>query len=180
MYYWRSEKHTAGGEDQEHQEHPCASDDQRRAPTSSLNQVDTNGRHAKVDTVQDHLSDEAVVDTGGLENNGSIVKKVVGSSELLKHLEKNPESNAVAHPWSEEHVVPFPDGTTLAGFGTQLSLDFLELHVDSVVIRRGTIDFLHRSLRLFSTSLAIGITRSLRESKNSKAKNGGEDPAKTD
>ena len=61
-------------EDEEAHEHPQASSDQCGSSSESFNDVETRECHAKVDSSQDHRSDERVFNTDGLEDGSSIVE----------------------------------------------------------------------------------------------------------
>jgi hypothetical protein len=67
-----------GRETQEHDEHPSGSDDEAFAAAEGFHEVDTQGCHAEVDAVQDHLGNKGVVYAGGLEDYGAVVWMMLG------------------------------------------------------------------------------------------------------
>ena len=143
------------GEDQEADEHPGGPCDEGLAAAVVLDDVEAVERSAKVDTIQNHLCDEAVVDAGGLEDDRPVVEEVIGAGELLEHLEGDAERNSVTHARSGEHPVPFREHVATGFFGEELGFDLLHFHVDSVVVGWGAVDFQHclSGLVLFSVTV---------------------------
>ena len=54
-----------------------------------LDNIETVESCAKVDAVEDHLRDECIVDAGCLEDDCPIVKEVIGTGQLLQHLQSH-------------------------------------------------------------------------------------------
>lgn len=65
--------------DQEHDEHPRAANDQRLSATVVLDDIKAIKGRAEVDAVQNHLSDERVVDARALEDDSAVVEEVIGT-----------------------------------------------------------------------------------------------------
>ena len=106
-----------GGKDEKHQEHPSGAYHQRSTAAIVLDDVETVECGAEVDTVENHLSNERIVDSSSLENYSSVVEEVVGTGELLEHLKTHSERDSVGHLWSPEHAVPFLEGGALRCLG---------------------------------------------------------------
>lgn len=87
-----------------------------------LDNIKTIERRAEVDAVQNHLCHKGVVDAGALEDNRSVVEKVVRActllaspvasrpvkptSKLLEHLDQDTKHDAISHLGGREHVNP--------------------------------------------------------------------------
>lgn len=72
------------GKDEKHHEHPCTANNQRLAAAVVLDNVETVERCSEVDAIQNHLSDEGIIDAGTLEDNGSVVLKSISGAFSLE------------------------------------------------------------------------------------------------
>lgn len=68
--------------------HANSAEEQKRATTPSLNEVETRNSRGDVDGRSDHRDGERVRDAGTLEERGAVVEDEVDTSELLKSLEE--------------------------------------------------------------------------------------------
>ena len=145
-----------------------------------LDDVEAVECRAEVDAVKDHLGDVAVVDARRFEDDGSIVEEVVGSGQLLEHLKKHAERDAVTHAWCVEHIVPFCERIAFVALSGELGLDLFELHGDAKVIWACAVDFCHGGFSLVGAAFAVGVSGCFREEKYAAAEDGGEDKTKAD
>jgi hypothetical protein len=104
-----------GREDHEADEHPDAAGDQRLTSAVVFDNVEAVEGGPEVDAVQDHLRYEAIFNTHGFEDDSAIVEEVIGARELLEHLQRHAQCDAVAHARRIKHRVPLGDGGGLFG-----------------------------------------------------------------
>lgn len=171
---------TNRGKDHEADEHPKRAGDERLAASVVLHDVETDEGGAKIDGVENDLRDEGV-DVDGGEDGGSVVEEVVGTSELLGHLEQASKDNTVSHARCLEHANELGDGAALdLRLGTQLALDLLQLSEDGIVVLGGAIDAAEGSLGLFDFAHAVVESRGLGESEDANAEDDGPQPTEAD
>ncbi len=151
------------GEDHKHEEHPERPDDERPTTTVVLDDVQSVEGSAEIDAVQDHLSDERVVDTGSLEDHRTVVEEVVGASQLLEHLEGDAKKDTICHLGSSEHVDPFLDDSLMYGFGAKFGFDLFQLDVDAIMVLLSAVYFEHNPLGFVLLAFAVEVSRCLRE-----------------
>ncbi len=95
-----------GGEDQEGDCHADTAYDQSLATSEALHDVETEERHAEVNTAEDHGCHEAVLDAGSLEDGSSIIEKKIGPSQLLQCLQHDAESGSICHSRAGDQFDP--------------------------------------------------------------------------
>lgn len=168
---------TNGGEDQEANEHPNGTGNERLATTKVLNHVQTNEGDTKVDTVENDLSDKRV-DLHRLEDGGTVVEEVVGTGKLLEHLQSHTKGDTISHAGSSEHADKLLDGAKLdLVFSAELALNFCNLSVDSPVVFRCTVYTANGLLGSLLMSVSEVVSRSLWEEQNTESKDESPDPS---
>ena len=107
-----------GGEDHEAHEHPGSTDNQGLATAEVLDVVQTKEGGAEIHSTENNLGDVAVADASSPENHRTKVEEVVGTSELLQHLQQDTENESIEHPWCCENRPPWVvlRGVLLLGF----------------------------------------------------------------
>lgn len=144
-----------------------------------LDKVQSDEGDSPVDAVQDHLRHERA-DLHRLEDGGAVVEEVIGSRQLLEHLEAHAQQDSVPHARCPAHADEFADRVALGlHFGTKFVFNLLHLHVDAVMMCRGTVDLHQRLLGTLRLSLAVVISRRFREEENADTKHDGPKPAES-
>lgn len=141
---------------------------------------------AEIDAVQDHLGDIGVVDTGSLrksvrilldfkhktqssthlEDCGSVVEEVIGTCELLEHLQEHSKRDTLTHLGSREHMNPLSDESLLRSLGTEFSIDLFEFEMDTVMIGRCSVNLQHGLFGPLCLAISEIESRGFREQKH--------------
>ena len=132
---------------------------------------------SKVNEKREEWIDSPVVDARRREDDGAVIEEVVRTSELLEHLQTHAQDEAVCHSRCVPHVDPLLDGSLLVTLGAQLGLDFLEFHVDAVVVRWRTVHLGHGLASFLCPALAIRVSRCLRKEEDTGAQDERPDEA---
>jgi hypothetical protein len=165
------------GEDHEADKHPDGAADERLAAAVVLDQVQSDKSDGKVDGVEDNLR-HVRVDLHRLEDRGAVVEEVVGTRQLLEHLERHAQSDAVRHPRSSEHARKLLDGTALdLVLGAQLHFNLLNLRPHGPVVLAGTVHAAQRAFGPLTLPVPEVETRRLGEKQDTDREDDGPDPA---
>jgi hypothetical protein len=166
--------------DKEADEHPSTSRNKRLAPTVVLNDIQTNKRNQKVNRVQNYLRLVAV-DRHRLKDGSAVVKEVVRTGKLLKHLERHSDENTISHAGRFPHVHEFLDGALLdVTLGAELGLNFFHLSMDRPMVWRRAVYFAESFTRTVDFAIAVVKTGRVRKKQNSNAENKSKNPADAD
>ena len=90
-----------GGEDEETDRHADTAYDQSPATTEALHDVQTEERHAEINTAEDHGCHVAVFDACGFEDCRSVVEEEICACSKI-----NKSKNQRGTPWSIQAAVP--------------------------------------------------------------------------
>ena len=131
---------TDRSKDHEADEHPDPTGDERLASSKVFNDVQTAKGRTEVHAAENHLRDKSVLDAGAVEDDGPVVEEVVGTGQLLKCLQDDPQADAILHPRALEHLDPAVPASLGSAFCFELLLDLSELVLDCAVIRRYTVE----------------------------------------
>lgn len=111
----------------------------------------------------------------------TVIKEVVGTSELLEHLQPTTQGDTLGHLRSLKHAREFLDSVALdLRLGSELALNLLELDVNAVVVLGSAVNSAKSVFGALNVAHAVVITRSLGEGKNANAEDDGPEPTKTD
>lgn len=92
-----------------------------------------------------------------------IVEEIISTSQLLKHLKHNTQSNPIRHAWSLKHLNP-PMPTTLRPFlSFLLFLNLEQLVHNNAMILRHAVEFRHSLSSGLSTPVPIIMAWTFRE-----------------
>lgn len=149
------DKVTNSGEANETSKHEASTNDQGLATTKVLDDVETTESGTEVDSTQDDLSDEAVVDTSTSHDGSSVVEEVVGTGELLQRLEDHTQDDTEEHARGGQEFVPF----LLLAFSRLLLTDLIQFFQDTIVVLRNTIEFGQVTTGFVDTALTEVETR---------------------
>lgn len=144
-------------------EHPDPTGDERLAPSEVFNDVQTPKGRTEVHAAENHLRDESIVDTRAVEDDRTVVEEVVGTGQLLKRLQYDPQTDAIHHPRALEHLDPAEQASLGSAFCFELLLDLGELVLDHAVVRRDAVEFRHGMLCLVDAPMAVVISRAFRK-----------------
>jgi hypothetical protein len=158
-----------GSEDHKANEHPGSPEDEGVAAAKMLYHVQAKECGPEVDTTKNHLSDEAVVDAGSLENNRTVVEEVVGTCQLLQCLEADTKKDPVSHSRCCKHFIP--GLVCVQCLGIKLLLDLLELACNLDMVLRNSIKLRHSLSRFIGSAMSVGVARTFREEDNADTQN---------
>ena len=149
------DKVTDGGEANEASKHEGSTNNQGLATTKVLNNIETTKGSTEVDSTQNDLGDEAVVDTSTLHDGGSVVEEVVGTGELLQRLEHHTQDDTEEHARGGQELVPF----LVLALSLLLLTDLIEFLQDTGVVLRDTVELGQVATGLINTTLTEVETR---------------------
>lgn len=105
-------------------------------------------------------------------------QEVVGTRELLEHLQGDTDEDTIGHPRGAEHVDKLGNRIALDGlFCSQLGFNFLHLRVDSPMVWRGTVDAAEGVAGAVDMALPVVVTRRLGEEQDANAEHQSKYPA---
>lgn len=113
--------------DEEAHGHPQGTNDEGLAAANILDNPETGDSAANVDGTKNDLGNVRVLETGGLEDGGSVVEEEVGTSKLLARLKDDTNEGATQHGLSED-LVPLSIGASLLLL--ELLANLVDLNVD--------------------------------------------------
>lgn len=139
--------------DQETDEHPDTSGNERLSPAVMLNQIQSNKGNFEIYHVQDHLGDKRF-NLHRFENGCTVVEEVIGAGKLLKSLQGHTQCNTIGHPCCFEDS---KDPTDSTRFGAQLALNLVQLDTDGVVVLGSPVDPAQCFFGFLCAAEAVGI-----------------------
>ena len=161
-------------------EHPRTPRNKRLASSIVLNNVQTDKGNQKVNSVEDDLRLVAV-NRHGAKDGSPVVEEVIGTSQLLEHLQRHTKEDTVRHARRLEHLNKLLNGVAFdLVLGAQLGIDFFHLSVDGPVIGGCAVDFAECVARAVDFALAVVETGCVGEEEDSDAQDESEDPADAD
>ena len=133
MIGWAS--NTDGGEDEEPSSLPASANDQRDTTTNSLNDVKTGKGRDDVDSSKHELNKYRIVDTGRLEDVGSVVEEVIDTGPLLQEMDGAAQQGTVDNTRFVASRKAFPPGTGAnVGLLDDGAVHLLEIILDQRVV----------------------------------------------
>lgn len=165
------DKVTDSGETNEASKHKASTNDQGLATAKVLNDVETTEGSTEVNSTQNDLSDEAVVDTSTSHDGSSVVEEVVGTGELLQRLEDHTQDDTEEHARGGQELVPF----LLLAFSRLLLTNLIQFFQDTVVVFRNAIELGQVTTGIIDTAMTEVKTRRFGEEEHTTTQGQGKD-----
>lgn len=128
----------------------------------------------------DNLSDVRI-DGHRSKDRRSIVKEIIRTRQLLEHLQRHSQRNPIRNPRRLPHPHKLLDRIRLdLIFGSELTLNLLNLRVHGPVVLSSTVDFAERLFGAFGFAMAEFETGCFGEEEDTDTEDDGPDPAEAD
>lgn len=109
----------------------------------------------------------------------TIVKEIISTSKLLKHLQHDAQQDPVRHPGRPKHAHQLTHGVGLGRLllSTHLALQLLHLHENRVMVLRRAVHASQRGPRIVDLALAVHVPGRLLEGPDTDTQDEGPQPA---